>query len=127
MGTEQPTSCQAANQSGKPCSAAHWRDGWCRWHHPDLTEQRKAWSAKGGQQRSNRARAKKQLPADLLTTEELHSWLGIVFKKVITGTLDPPIATAAANVARTMVELTKTTLLEDRMADLERRLGGKAS
>ena len=51
MATAQPIRCQARNQQGGPCSAAHYRDGWCRWHHPDLGEQRKVWAAKGGANR----------------------------------------------------------------------------
>jgi hypothetical protein len=121
-------SCKGKTKEGQPCNARP-RPGTslCPWHTPELAGQRSEWSRTGGRNSSNRARARKELPAELLTTEELHSWLGVVFKKVITGTMDAPIATAAANVARTMAELSKTAALEDRMAEIERRLGSKAS
>jgi len=123
----EPTKCQAVNQQGQPCSAAHWRDGWCRWHSPDLVEERKAWSAKGGKHRSNQSRAKKQLPAEPLSAAELHSWLGLVFRRLLTGQTEPGVATAMATVARTMAELSKATDLEERMAAIEHRLTRNAS
>src|SRR5215207_2437967 len=111
--------CRGKTRAGKPCGATP-RPGTdlCPWHTPELAEQRAEWSRTGGRNSSTKARARKNLPAEVLTTEELHSWLGIVFKKVITGTMDPPIATAAANVARTMAELGKTIAVEEQIADL---------
>ena len=81
---------------------------------------------KGG--RANSASAKKALPADPMTTEELHAWLGVVFKGVIAGKIEPGVATASATVARTMAELLRATELEERITNLEaerdrRRLG----
>ena len=121
--------CRGTTKEGNPCGAKP-RPGsdLCPWHDPALAARRSAWSAKGGQQRSNRARANKELPAEPMTLAELHSWLGIAFKRVIAGTMDPPIATAAANVARTMADLAKAAEVEARLAEVERVLGtGKAS
>ncbi len=127
MAINEPTKCQATNQQGQPCSAAHFRDGWCRWHHPDLVEERKVWSAKGGANKSNKARAKKALPAEPLSTAELHSWLGVVFRRLLTGQAEPGVATAAATVAKAMTELARASDYEERLTDLERRLTGRAS
>ncbi len=62
-----------------------------------------------------------------MTTGELHIHLGVVFRKVINGTLEPGVATAAASVARTMAELAKASDYESRLLDLERRLTGRVS
>jgi len=84
-----------------------------------MSQQRAEWSAKGGKHRSNQSRAKKQLPAEPLSAAELHSWLGVVFRRLLTGQTEPGVATA-------MAELAKASDLEERMAEIERRLG-KAS
>jgi len=122
MATTEPTRCQATNQSGKPCSAAHWRDGWCRWHHPDLTEQRKAWSAKGGANRSNKSRARKGLPAELMTMEEVQSYLGVTLRGVLGGKVDPGVGTAVANIARAMTTVAGAGALEQQIADLAQQI-----
>jgi hypothetical protein len=115
--------CQATNQAGKPCSAQHWRDGWCRWHHPDLAEERRIWSAKGGAGCSNRNRAKKQLPDEPMTTEELQAYLTLTFKATLSGKLAPNIANALGNLARSMAEIRKTSELETRLSELEQAAG----
>ena len=118
-----PTHCQAINQRGKPCGAEPYRDGLCRWHHPSLEADRKRWSAKGGAARSNKSRAAKALPAEILTTDELISWLSLVFKQTIVGKTEPPVATACANLARTIAEIRRGAEIEDRLADVERLMG----
>src|SRR3712207_5822938 len=62
--------CSALNREGKPCSAQAWRDGLCRWHHPDLADERAGWRAKGGAERSNSSRARKALPEDLVDVRD---------------------------------------------------------
>jgi len=119
---DEPTRCQATNQAGKPCSAAHWNDGWCRWHHPDLAEDRRAWSARGGAQRANKARAKKSLPAELLTMEEVLAYLGITLRGVLTGKVEPGVGTAIANLARAMTTVAGASTLEQQLADMARQI-----
>ena len=114
-----PTRCQATNQQGKPCGADHYRDGYCRWHHPALEAERKVWSAKGGSARSNKQRAAKALPTELMSTDELSAWLTIQFRKLITGQLTPGVATASATVAKTIAEIQRAAQLEERMAQIE--------
>ena len=55
-----------------------------------------------------------------MTNEELHAWLGLVFKNVIGSKIHPGIGTAAAAIARTMAELGRSVDLDRRIADLER-------
>jgi hypothetical protein len=97
------------------------------WHSPAKEGERQEWRRRGGVNRSNKARAKKELPAEPLSVAELHAYLGVVFRRVITGATEPGVATAAATVARTMAELAKTGDLEERLESLERRLGSRAS
>lgn len=115
--------CQATNQGGKPCSAQHWRDGWCRWHHPDLADERRAWSAKGGSSRSNKARAKKALPDAVLSPVELQGVLSQAIRDVLAGTLEPGPANAAAALSRALVAIREATETEERLAALERVAG----
>jgi len=95
--------------------------------HGDRVTDLAEWRKQGGKGKSNRARAAKNLPNEPMTTGELHIYLGVVFRKVINGTLEPGVATAAATVARTMAELAKASDYESRLLDLERRLTGRAS
>ena len=111
--------CQTTNKAGQPCSARAWRDGLCIWHHPSRAQEVAAARRRGGQARSNKARALKALPAELMTNEQLHSYLGLVFKGVIGGKIEPGVATASATVARTMAELSRVVDLEQRIVDLE--------
>jgi hypothetical protein len=112
--------CQANARSGQPCGAKP-RPGrpFCLWHDPEAEELRRDISRKGGYASSNRARARKALPAEPLTNVELHAWLGVVFRGVIGGKIEPGVATASATVARTMAELSRVVDLEQRLVSLE--------
>jgi hypothetical protein len=94
----------------------------CVSHDPAKAAQLAEWRRKGGYASSNRARAKKQLPAEPLSTVELHSYLGLVFRGVISGKIEPGVGTASSTIARTMVELVRAIDLEVRIAELERRV-----
>ena len=111
--------CQATARNGKPCSATP-RPGrpYCAWHDPEAAEQRREWSRRGGAARSNASRAKKQMP-ELMTTDEVAAYLGVVFKQVITHRTEPAIATAAAAVARAMIAVTEAGAIEVRLSALE--------
>ena len=112
--------CQANNAEGNQCGAKP-RPGRpvCLWHDPEAAELRRELSRKGGQARSNKARARKSLPADPMTAAELHSYLGLVFKGVIAGKIEPGVGTATATIARTMVDLAREADLEQRITNLE--------
>ena len=115
--------CQSIARNGKPCSATP-RPGrpYCAWHDPEAAEQRREWSRRGGAARSNRERARKQIP-DALTTEELAGWLSVAFRKVLTGGMEPGVATAAATVAKAILTVNEAGALErfeERLSQLER-------
>ncbi len=118
--------CASLTRDGKPCSASP-RPGsaYCPWHDPSLSKRRAEWSAKGGSGRSNKARAAKALPSPILSSDELISWLSLVFKQTIVGKTEPPVATACASLARTIADLRRGAEIEDRLAGLERVLGIK--
>ena len=113
------TKCKERNRAGEPCSALHYRDGYCRWHHPDLETQRQAERAAGGQSRSNRARARKQLQDSVMSITDLDGLLCGALLKVATGRLEPGIGTAMAGLARTIVTIRTSGELERRLTELE--------
>ncbi len=117
---EIPDHCQAspkaaANAVPSPGQARSIASGMTR----SRRRMRRAISTKGGEARSNRARARKALPADPLTNEEVHAWLGLAFKAVIGGRMAPGVGSAAATIAKTMMELTREVELEQRIVALE--------
>ncbi len=116
--------CLGENKDGSPCQAKP-RPGSdrCPWHDEALAGQRRAWSQKGGRNRGTKARAKKLFPAEVMTTTETLGLLGVVFRGVIAGRVEPRIANAAAQVARTMNDLVKTNEVEERLAQLEEAAG----
>lgn len=115
--------CQGKTKDGKPCSATP-RPGssWCPWHDPALAGQRSTWSAKGGANRSNKARANKDLPADPLSNAEVHAYMSLAFRRTLTGKMEPGVFTALANGARTLADLSKVVDLEDQLADMRRQI-----
>ena len=114
--------CLGQTKDGKPCAAKPLPGSdRCPWHDPAWADRRQEWSRRGGKGKSNASRAKKTLPAEPMTDAEVHAWLGVVFKRVIVGTMQPGVATAAGSVARAMVVVRQASELEDRLAELERR------
>jgi hypothetical protein len=101
----------------------------CPWHStaPEWIAKRQGWSAEGGRKRSNAARAKRNLPTEPMTNAEAHAWVTVAFKKTLAGQMEPGVLNALSNAAKTMSELAKAGDLEERMAEIERRLGSKAS
>jgi hypothetical protein len=120
--------CRGTTKDGKPCGAKP-RPGTdlCPWHSPDLAERRAEWSRKGGVNSSTQQRARKALPGHEMTATELHAFLAVVLKGVVAGRLDAKVGNAAANIARSMNEIGKSADLEERMAEIERKLGSKVS
>ena len=109
--------CSATTREGKPCAAAP-RPGrtLCAWHDPAFAEQRRTWSARGGQGKSNRKRATRDLAGAALTLPEVSGLLSIALRNVATGKMEPGPANALANLARAIVAT-------QHACDLEARLG----
>jgi len=82
--------CKATTVAGPPCSAQPVRaDGYCWWHSPALANERDEARRRGGSARSNRARAKKQLPA-----------------------VEPGVGSSVASLARAYVAVTEAGAVE---------------
>ncbi len=114
--------CRATNRAGAPCSAAHFRGGWCRWHDPTLADERRVFSVKGGKARSNHARAMKVLPRDVLDVERVRGIVGQTIRGVMKGDIEPGVGNCLANLLRVALAAAETSLLADldkRLADLE--------
>ncbi len=122
--------CKGANAAGQPCDAKPVRpSGWCYWHDPALEAERIEGRRKGGAARSNRARAKKRLPAESLTLQEVQGLLSVALKGVLAGRIEPGIANASANVARAIAAVAQAGEIEERITALEAaaQIGGKSA
>ncbi len=115
--------CTGKNRTGEPCGAQAWQDGLCRWHHPGLAADRAEWRTRGGKAKSNKARAKKQLPDSILSPAELEGVIGITIKRVLTGVIEPGPANAIASLCRAAVSVREATAIDERLAALEARIG----
>jgi hypothetical protein len=104
--------CTATNKSGAACSAQAWKDQLCRWHHPDLEAKRAEGRRKGGQNKSNAARAKKELPAGVMTNAELRGLVGLTIKGVLDGRIEPGIGNSVAALSRAYVAVTEAGAVE---------------
>ncbi len=120
--------CLGTNRDGGPCSA--WvpsgRDH-CQWHDPDREAERRQWRARGGQNRSNRHRAKKQVFAAGLSLDEVDGALSAALARVLTGRMEPNVGTAASTIARAIIAVRQVSDLDARLTALEAATKGKAS
>ncbi len=120
--------CQAITKNGSPCGATPVPgDTLCAWHSPAWAEKRREWSKKGGAGRSNQARAKKQLPDNVLTLQEVQALLGLTFKGVISGRIEPGVGTAAASIAKAMVAVAGVAEIEGQIAELRQMIDRRVS
>lgn len=113
-----PTSCTGRNKSGAPCSAQAYKDGLCRWHHPDLETQRTEERRRGGHARSNAARARKALAGDIRDMTDVKARLMVALAKVEEGELEPGPANAMANLARAIATVASVADFEGQLAEL---------
>ena len=113
--------CKSPNRTGEPCAAQHYRDGYCRWHHPDLAVQRQAERAAGGAARSNRNRARKKIAEQAMSISDIDGMLCSTLTDVAAGKMEPGIGTSLATIAKTVVAIRSTGELERRLEDLEHK------
>lgn len=88
------------------------------WHDPSWEERRRQWSIRGGHGKSNAVRAKKRLPAGVLTLEELRGVVGLTIADVRAGRVEPGVGTSVAALTRAYVAVTEASVADD----LSRRL-----
>ena len=116
--------CTATTREGKACSAqARAGRPYCLWHDPEAAAMRRENAAKGGKSRSNLSRLKRSLPTENLGFSDVQGVLGAVLRDLLAGKLDPPVANAAANVARAFAAIAQAGEMEERLRELEARAG----
>ncbi len=120
------TGCKEPNKAGKPCGATHYRDGFCRWHHPDLEAQRQAERIAGGKAKANDARARKKVLAAGLSLEAVDAALCGALLDLLDGKLEPNVGTAAASIARAITTVRVSADIEQRLDALEAQQGRSA-
>ena len=118
-----PSQCTGRNKSGAPCSAQAWKDGLCRWHHPELEAKRAEERRKGGAARSNQSRARRRMAAEAMTPNEIQGFIAVAMRGVMVGSITPGIANAVASLARAAVSVREASELEERLQALERSAG----
>ena len=109
--------CKSKNAQGEPCSAAVYRDGYCRWHSPDpeLREAVKVSRSKGGQNRSHVARARKRFRGNIQDFAHLQGVLLIAIDDVRNGKMEPGQATAIATLARAIQSLSPVANFDEQL------------
>ncbi len=119
--------CSATNANGSPCGAQAQSNGLCRWHDPVRAAEMAEARRKGGQAKSNKVRAKKAMVDGTLSPAELEGFLGITMSAVFNGAKEPAVANAIANLARAAVAVRDAVAVDERLAELERRLGSRSA
>ncbi len=119
--------CRGKNKDGGPCNAMPQRDSpWCQWHDPDLAEKRAEWRRQGGKGTSTEAKARRTLKAGVLTAEDLRARLGVVFMDVVEGRTEPAVGTAAATIARALLDVARVADVEQQVAQIRRDMAAFA-
>lgn len=113
--------CSNPTKSGTPCKGRVWRDGLCRFHHPDNTEAQTESRRKGGRNKSNAARAERRM--SVFTINTVRVLLSTALREVMDGEMDIGTAAAVATLGRAVILANEKTDLEKRMAEIERRAG----
>lgn len=115
--------CIGTNKAGEQCRGKALSDSrYCIAHDPERVVDMAEWRRKGGKAKSNRARAKKQLPDAALSPVELQGLLSVTLKGLLAGRIEPGVANAAASLGRAMVTVRESTSLDERFAAIEERL-----
>lgn len=113
--------CNAITKAGTRCTRpALAGKHHCLMHDPESAEMRREAAAKGGRNRSAKARAAATLP-DAMTNDELTGWLSVAFKQTLSGRLDPKVGTACATLARALLEA-QNAAAQPAVADLEEQI-----
>jgi hypothetical protein len=113
--------CSAIARSGSRCSAPVLPGStFCFLHAPEMAEARREAGRKGGKARSAQARAAKQIP-DAMSAADLAGWLSRLFTDVVSGTVEPKVGTAAAAIARTLLD-TNAIAAQPQLEELQDQL-----
>lgn len=122
---EHARQCTATNKDGNPCGAQAWKDGLCRWHHPDLETQRQASRAAGGRAKSHKAQARKYLMGSRMSPAEVEGLIARALIQVTVGEMPPGVLSALAAGARAYVVVREASEIEERLAAVETTLSDR--
>jgi len=120
--TTERIRCKSKARSGEPCHAFALEDGYCFSHSPSLGDKRRKARAKGGKNSARAVRLRCLIPPRLVS---VYDKLETALDQVHTGKLESKQATAMAALARAMVAVLTTGELEQRVRDIEAKIGGK--
>lgn len=116
--------CAAIRRDGAACqSAVLAGGGWCYTHDPNRANERTEARRRGGQHRSNLARARVAVPERLVP---IIAKLEVAFDAAVAGALDPRTALAVAALARALVIVVQAGDVEVRLRRLESEQRGEA-
>ncbi len=121
MITTERMRCKSKTRNGEPCRGFAMADGYCFSHSPALEKKRLEARAKGGKNSARAARLKRLVPPRLIPVFDR---LEKALVEVHDGELESKQATAMAALARAMVAVLTSGELEERVRDLETRIGG---
>lgn len=109
--------CKASRKDGQSCHAWAQESGLCVFHSPESAEARR----KGGLNSSKKARADKLLP---LRLRPILTLLEKAISEVHDGKLEPRQAQAMASLGGAIVKVLEAGYFEERLVELESRIGG---
>ncbi len=119
--------CSGLTKSGERCRSFAMPDSDRCIAHGDRVTDLAEWRKRGGEGKANEVRARKALPSEPLSTAEVHAHLSTAFRRALAGKMDPPLLNALSNAGRTLAELQKNADLEQRLDELERRIGSRSA
>ena len=114
--------CTSTRADGQPCTARALPDSmFCFAHDPDVREKRLAGNRRGGQAKSNAARAARAWAAigREIPDADLPAVVKALIFSVRAGAVEPGVATCIANLAKTAVQLHGDLDVERRLQALE--------
>ena len=119
--TTERKRCKSKTRDGEPCRGFALEDGYCFSHSPALEKKRLEARAEGGKNSSRAARLKKLVPPRLIPVFDR---LETALEEVHSGELESKQAQAMASLARAMVAVLTSGELEERLREVESRIGG---
>jgi hypothetical protein len=115
--------CSGQTKAGERCRGkALPTSRYCIAHDPDKVVEMAEYRRQGGQARSNKARAQKELPAEPLSNAEAHAYLSLAFRRAMVGKLDAPMLNALSSAAKALQDLSRTVEQDVVIAELSAEL-----
>lgn len=116
--------CSAETKAGARCRsrALPGRDR-CFTHDPSRADELAAARRRGGKGKANKARARKQLPAAVLTPQEIEGVLSTVLVRVAAQQLHPAIGSSVAAIAKALIAVKDASSVAERLKRLEEAAG----